>query len=220
MAVTLTQAELSAALRLGSTAEENAETTRLLAYATEAISRHLGEAYADTPEVIVNESAIRLCAYLYDQPNAGRGISFANAGRNSGAWSILLPYKVIRAGSVEKAASAAVQSGSAVQLRTAWEADAADFTASSFSALQDNGAAVISPDPSANGLWAFWLADSVADPAFAVIGAASTTLAVLTETDLEIDGIAGRYWRPFVPQGFSAFVDAKFYLLFTGTSNA
>ena len=33
--------------------------------------------------------AIRLAGYLFDQPNAGRGVkSFANAGRNSGAWAI------------------------------------------------------------------------------------------------------------------------------------
>ena len=107
MALTLTQAELSAAIRLGISTEEVAESTRLLAYTTEAISRHLGDAYEAAPEAVVNEAAIRLAGYLFDQPNAGRGISFANAGRNSGAWAILLPYRVHRAGSTGEAVAAA-----------------------------------------------------------------------------------------------------------------
>ena len=103
MAVTLDVAALSAALRLGSSTEETAEATRLLGFATETISRHLGNAYADTPEIIVNEGVIRLAAYLYDQPNAGRGVGYANALRNSGAAAILLPYRVHRAGSTSMA---------------------------------------------------------------------------------------------------------------------
>ena len=94
MAVSLTQAELSAAIRLGDSTEEVAEATRLLAYVTAAITQHLGAAYEDAPETIVNEAAIRLAGYLFDMPNAGRGLSFANAGRNSGAWAILLPFRV------------------------------------------------------------------------------------------------------------------------------
>ena len=107
MAVTLTQVELSSAIRLGDSAEEVAESTRLLAFATEAISRHLGDAYEGAPEAVVNEAAIRLAGYFYDQPNAGRGLSFANAGRNSGAWQVLLPYRIHRAGSTGEAVAAA-----------------------------------------------------------------------------------------------------------------
>ena len=107
MALTLTQAELSAAIRLGDSAEENAEAARLLAFATEAITRHLGDAYETTPEAIVNEAGIRLAAYLFDMPNAGRGLSFANAGRNSGAWAMLLPHRIHRAGSTGEAVAAA-----------------------------------------------------------------------------------------------------------------
>ena len=107
MALTLTQAELSAAIRLGDSAEENAESARLLSYVTEAIARHLGDAYEDAPEAIVNEAGIRLGAYLYDAPNSGRGLSFANAGRNSGAWAMLLPFRVHRAGSTGETISAA-----------------------------------------------------------------------------------------------------------------
>ena len=107
MAVTLTQAQLSAAVRLGDSTEEVAEATRLLAYVTEAIARHLGDAYEAAPETTVNEAAIRLAGYLFDQPNAGRGLSFANAGRNSGAWAILLPFRVHRAGTTGEAVAAA-----------------------------------------------------------------------------------------------------------------
>ena len=107
MALTLTQAELSAALRLGDSPEETAESARLLTYVTEAISRHLGDAYATAPDAIVEEAAIRLGAYLFDAPNAGRGLTYANAGRNSGAWTILLPFRVHRAGSTGEAVAAA-----------------------------------------------------------------------------------------------------------------
>ena len=107
MAITLTQGELSAALRLGDSPEETAESARLLTYVTEAISRHLGDAYATAPDAIVEEAAIRLGAYLFDAPNAGRGLTYANAGRNSGAWAILLPFRVHRAGSTGEAVAAA-----------------------------------------------------------------------------------------------------------------
>ena len=98
MAVTLTVAELAGALRLGDSAEETVEATRLLAYSTEAIERHLGSVYATVPVVVVNEAAVRLAAYLYDQPTAGRGDNYANAMRNSGAGRMLLPYKLHRLG--------------------------------------------------------------------------------------------------------------------------
>ena len=97
MAVTLTAAQLTGALRVGDSAEEQAEVTRLLAYASEAVTRHSPNA----PETTANEGVVRLAAYLFDQPNAGRGMAYANALRNSGAAAILLPYRVHRAGRVE-----------------------------------------------------------------------------------------------------------------------
>ena len=98
MAVTLGVSELAQAIRVGDTTEETAQVTRLLAYATQAVARYLGAAYAATPEVVVNEGAIRLAAYMYDQPNAGRGLTFSDALRNSGAAAVLLPYRIHRAG--------------------------------------------------------------------------------------------------------------------------
>ncbi len=99
MAVTLTAAELAAALRLGDSAEETAEATRLLGYATEAVTKHA----PDAPDVAHNEAAIRLAGYLFDMPNAGRGAGYADALRNSGAAAILHPYRVHRAGSTAEA---------------------------------------------------------------------------------------------------------------------
>lgn len=98
MAVTITVAQLAAAIRVGDTTEETAEVTRLLAYATEAVERHLGSAFDGTPDVVVNEAIIRIAGYIFDSPTASRG-GFAIIIRNSGAAAILLPYRQHRAGS-------------------------------------------------------------------------------------------------------------------------
>ena len=94
MAVTLTVAELLAALRLGDSQEETAEVMRLLAYATEAVTKHA----PDASETAMNEAVRRLGGYLFDMPEAGRGDAYANAMRNSGAARMLLPYRVHRLG--------------------------------------------------------------------------------------------------------------------------
>ena len=99
MAVTIKKAELSDAMRIGGSAVETAQSTRLLAYATAAVEKHA----PDAPDAVHNEAAIRIASYIYDQPHAGRGLAYANALRNSGASSILLPYRVHRAGSVAQA---------------------------------------------------------------------------------------------------------------------
>ena len=102
MAVTLTASQLAAAIRIGASAEETAQATRLLAYGIEAVSEHLGTAYDAAPEAVVNEAVIRVAGYLFDQPTAAGGATFANALRNSGAASMLLPYRIHRAGSVRE----------------------------------------------------------------------------------------------------------------------
>ena len=45
----------------------------------------------DAVDVAHNEAVVRLAGYLFDQPNAGRGVVHADALRNSGARAILLP---------------------------------------------------------------------------------------------------------------------------------
>ena len=107
VAVTITVAELLAALRLGRTDEETAQATRLLAYATAAVEKHVPNA----PATIANEAVIRLSGYLFDQPFVGRGPTYANALRNSGAAAILLPHRIHRAGSVAEAVQAADEAG-------------------------------------------------------------------------------------------------------------
>ena len=102
MAVTITVIELLAALRLGDTDEEVAQATRLLAYATTAVTKHAPNA----PAEILNESVVRLAGYLFDQPFVGRGSVYSNSIRNSGASSILLPYRIHRAGAVGGAIAA------------------------------------------------------------------------------------------------------------------
>ena len=90
MAVTIDAAGLVAALRLGDSPEELAEVTRLLAYASEAVTKHVPTA----PDAVHNEAVRRLAGYLYDQPEAARGDAYANALRNSGAARMMLPYRI------------------------------------------------------------------------------------------------------------------------------
>lgn len=108
MAVTITVAQLASAVRVGDTAEETAEVTRLRTYAITEIGRYLGDAFEDAPDEVVNEATVRLVAYLYDQPTTARGAAFANAMRNSGAGRMLLGYRVHRAGTTGEAVDAAV----------------------------------------------------------------------------------------------------------------
>ena len=105
--MSITTAEIAAAIRVGSTTAETAEVERLRTYAIEAISHYLGAAYADAPESVVNEATVRLVGYLYDIPTVSRGDGFANALRFSGAARMLLPYRVHRAGTTGEAVAAA-----------------------------------------------------------------------------------------------------------------
>ena len=93
MAINITVAELLSALRMGASTEETAEATRLLGYATQTISDYLGTAYEGTASEITNEAAVRLAGYLFDQPYASRGTSFAaSAGQQwGGVYPVALP---------------------------------------------------------------------------------------------------------------------------------
>lgn len=94
MAVTLTAAQLATAIRLGSDPDETAQAERLLALASEAVTRHA----PDAPDVVQDEAVIRLAGYYFDQPQAASGSGWADALRNSGARALLLPYRTHRAG--------------------------------------------------------------------------------------------------------------------------
>ena len=140
MAVTLTVADLLAALRMGESDAETAEGTRLLTFATLTITKHAPAA----PDPVQNEAAIRLCGYLFDQPFATRGTTFANAGRNSGAFSLLLPYRVHRAGpigdAVDEAVAAADQSNPVVDV-------VVDVLAGTLTVTYANGSVRVRPLP-------------------------------------------------------------------------
>ena len=113
MALTLTQAQLSAAIRLGDSAEENAEATRLLGYVTtEAISRNTWASAYDgcARDAIVNEAAIRLCRLsLFDHAERWPWAFLCQRREKfSGAWAILYcRIRVHRAGSTNDAVAAA-----------------------------------------------------------------------------------------------------------------
>ena len=94
MAVTITRADLAKRIRLGRTETELDEADQILAYATEAVTKHA----PDAPDVVHNEAAYRMAGYIYDRPFASVDTRFANVLRNSGAAAALLPYREHRAG--------------------------------------------------------------------------------------------------------------------------
>ena len=56
MPVTITSTEMVARIRGGSGAATATEVAELLGYATAQIERYLGDAYATTPDAVLNES--------------------------------------------------------------------------------------------------------------------------------------------------------------------
>ena len=104
----LTVSQLATAIRAGGSAQETGIVTRLLAVAVAQVTRYAGNA----PEDVRDEAAIRIAAYLYDMPNAGRNAAYASALRNSGASALLAQYRIHRAGNVAAAAMAAAAIGS------------------------------------------------------------------------------------------------------------
>lgn len=93
MPVTLVVSNLRSELRLSGIGSEAEIAARLLLYVTAAIEKHLGDAYATTPDAILNEAAIRLAMYSFDAPSAPMSDRYANPFRSSGAARILMPYR-------------------------------------------------------------------------------------------------------------------------------
>ena len=104
MVVTITAEELVAALRLDDSAEELAETTRLLEYCAEAVTQHAPAA----SENAMNMAVRRLSGYLHDMPEAARSDAYANAMRNSRARQrMLLPFRITPLAGYAEAVAAA-----------------------------------------------------------------------------------------------------------------
>lgn len=97
MAVTVP--ELAAALRLTDGSAAPAEPLNGILTRLAGVSDALVTEYApDAPEVVRDQAAVQLAAYLFDQPNAGAGMRYSTAFRSSGAASLLTRWKVRRAG--------------------------------------------------------------------------------------------------------------------------
>ena len=93
MAVKITVAQLAQAIRVGTTDEETAQVTRLLAVATQLVTD-----FTDTaPDVLHDEAVVRIAGYLYDAPTT----AYAYALQNSGAAALLIKYRTQRAGKVD-----------------------------------------------------------------------------------------------------------------------
>ena len=54
MPITITVAEIAAAIRVGSEPEETAEVSRIRDYAVVAIMQYLGDAFDDVEDVVLN----------------------------------------------------------------------------------------------------------------------------------------------------------------------
>ena len=106
MAVTITEAQLRAALHLGDTQAEVDDAVRLLAYATTTVIDFAPSA----PDIVHNESAVRLAGYLFDAPNAA---SLVNPLGLCGAARMLFRWKVAEAVTTHAAVAAASGVGSA-----------------------------------------------------------------------------------------------------------
>ena len=94
MAVTMTQTAFQTELRLANSLEERTLAARLLAYVSVAVVQYAPAC----PDEVHTEAAVRLGAFLYDQPAAPMGDRYANAMRQSGAARAMLPWKAHGAG--------------------------------------------------------------------------------------------------------------------------
>ena len=107
MAITITVADVARAVRAGSGTETTAEITRLLGYATAVLDQYVD--LADVPDAVADQAVVMLVGYTFDRPTTYRYQSYANLIRNSGVGSVLLAYRVIRAGNVSQGAVADAQ---------------------------------------------------------------------------------------------------------------
>ena len=100
MAVTLSIEELRDAIRAGDSTEETVTVTRLIGVASALVLKYSPGA----PDAVHDEAAVRVAGYLFDAPSAPNAV--ANAMRNSGAYAMLMPWRIHRAGSTAEASNA------------------------------------------------------------------------------------------------------------------
>ena len=102
MAVTLTDVQLAASMRVGNGVDALVEPQASVINRVLDTAKATVERYApDAPESVQNEGAVRMAAFLYDaQP--GNSLNHSNAFAQSGAQALLAPWRVIRATKVEE----------------------------------------------------------------------------------------------------------------------
>lgn len=100
MTVRITRPELCNAIRVSSTsAAVIDEINRLLRWATATVERHAPEA----PDEMHDMAAVLLVGRAYDRPLASRGTAHSNIMRQSGAGTVLMPWRKMVAGHVAEA---------------------------------------------------------------------------------------------------------------------
>ena len=91
--------QLATAIRAGTSDQETEVLTRLLAVGIAIVEKTAPNA----PEDVRDQATVRLVGYLLDAPNTPAGIALADALTNSGAYSLLFPWKEARAASFGEA---------------------------------------------------------------------------------------------------------------------
>ena len=91
--------QLSAALRIGDGTTATPEPTLSILTRLLGVGQAFVELRADgAPDDIKDEAAIRMAAYLWDQPTAGAAGRYADAWRYSGASALVARWVVRRLG--------------------------------------------------------------------------------------------------------------------------
>ena len=103
MAVNISVEQLAGAIRAGEAPEILEQVTRLRGIASTMVLKHA----PDAPDEAHDMAVVRMVGYWFDMPTVARGTGLANIIVNSGAGVILLPWRVIRAGTTAEAVAAA-----------------------------------------------------------------------------------------------------------------
>ena len=99
MAVRISIDALIHAVRGAGSERTREEITRLRRWASSTVVY----AAPGAPDEMHDQAVVQLVSYVYDRPAAWRFNAYANAMRNSGAGSTLLPWRIIRTGNVAMA---------------------------------------------------------------------------------------------------------------------
>ena len=103
MAVTRTLAQLAGDLRIGDGSTEPTGAIGSVLARIDATARAMVLAYAPlAPDAIHDEAFVRVAGWLYDSDPSGAAPGGPSALRASGAAALLAPYRIRRAGAIER----------------------------------------------------------------------------------------------------------------------